>query len=118
MKTPETAKEALEMSIEHWKENVKLLEESRGEFCLNRLRHSWSIGGKEVFYDDDNCGLCVFHNGNCYSPCVLEKYIYECNARKSPWKKCNLSYTQEEALSASRNMLKVLEEVYEKEYGK
>lgn len=92
-----TREQALEASISHWEENVKLAEERGLSF------HHISGGA---------CALCYkYHKGFSCGECPLSEAGMECDDDNSPWKKVGTAMKagdKEKIVAAARAMLTVL----------
>jgi hypothetical protein len=112
---PKLAKiRAIKHSIIHWRENVdKIIECDIYEASHGWRRGTCSVGG-------ENCALCrliEFYGLLCYD-CPLSLNGYRCSENGSPYDKFIDAGTKETALVWAKNMVKVLQEVLEKELKK
>jgi len=110
--------QAIKASLEHHKENLRLLETVEGKFVNDDERY-FIIGETQIFYNSEQCALCEYDreaDGEFYCEnCPLYQHGYICNKWGSPWKKIWHSKTKSKAILAEKGMVKVLEKVLRKE---
>lgn len=77
-----------------------------GKFCSLCKRYSVEVELGYILYDNykQDCGQCPINlSGNC------------CNQDDSPWQKLNQAENFEEFLEASKNMINLLQDLFDKE---
>jgi len=107
--------EAIKATLEHHKENLRLLETVEGGFVNDWLVYYFIIGKTKISYDGPDCALCQKYSKPCCWDCPLYQHGYGCNEKNSPWQKIRYSETKPEAILVEKGMIKVLEKVLRKE---
>lgn len=104
---------AIEKSIKHHEENLKLARKEKGDFRNSNCYVK--IGDKTIFYGGKHCALCLL----CYSHCDLCPVNNfredECG---TTWRMLLESSTKREFINAEKEMIKVLKKVLKIEAGK
>jgi len=106
-----TWKQALEESIQHHKDNLKMLETAKGRFRNFSEIFCFGVGKKRIFYDDASCALCIRQEyvGYDCSRCPLGKLQgSRCTLNRGAWSKLVYAKTKEEAIEAEKAMIKKL----------
>lgn len=107
-----STRKAVNDSIKHHKENLRLLRTLKGKFRNNDFACYFEIGNELIWYDGSNCPLCKKFSGvKCYMKCPLGIYQDDRCGSSTIWAYLSKARTKSQAIAAEKKMIKVLEEL-------